>query len=155
MTITFDVLTLFLLGTVSALSIVQIPIEVKSRLLSRSDTLMTLFVVLSALAIGSICRDDIFILVRPLSAMAVVVGAFALVHITSPNSLGLGDVILAAPLTSAVAFLGVTQVPQWLLIASISGSLHGIVLKFRTGKSQLPFGPHMLGSACLVLLLNL
>lgn len=129
--------------------------DLRSRMLSRNATFLAVAAILLVLTRTSIARDDASILIVSMTAATVVVGGFALVHVMSSGSLGLGDVLLAAPLTLSVALAGIKEVTYWLLLATFSGSLHGIVLKFRTGKSQLPFGPHMLGSACLVLLLNL
>jgi prepilin signal peptidase PulO-like enzyme (type II secretory pathway) len=87
------------------------------------------------------------------SALAVV-ALFGVLQRISPRSLGWGDVLLVAPLALAVAFVSVSQLPVWLMIAAGTAAIHGALLRWLRGKQMLPFGPHLLVAAWLVLLVS-
>jgi prepilin signal peptidase PulO-like enzyme (type II secretory pathway) len=83
---------------------------------------------------------------------AVVVTVFALLHRLSPRSLGWGDVLLVTPLSLAVAHVAIERVLWWQLMASTTGALHALVARRLRGTRSIPFGPHLLLAAWLVLL---
>jgi len=84
----------------------------------------------------------------------VVVGVYWVLHRLSPRSLGWGDVLLVAPLTLAVAYVAVERVLWWQLLAATTGAVHGVWVRARSGHNHIPFGPHLLVGAWLVLLLS-
>jgi leader peptidase (prepilin peptidase)/N-methyltransferase len=85
---------------------------------------------------------------------AVVVAAYALLHRLSPRSLGWGDVLLVAPLGLALGYVAADRVVVWQLLASATGAIHALVLRQLRGVSTIPFGPHLLAAAWLVLLVS-
>lgn len=88
-------------------------------------------------------------------ATLAVVGVYGIVHCVSPRSLGWGDVMLVAPLTLALAYVAVEHVLWWQLLAATSGGVHGVWMRVRSGSSHVPFGPHLLIGACILLALSL
>jgi leader peptidase (prepilin peptidase) / N-methyltransferase len=88
------------------------------------------------------------------SVAAVVVAAYALLHRLSPRSLGWGDVLLVAPLGLAIGYVAVDRVVVWQLLASTTGAIHALMLRRLRGVRTIPFGPHLLVAAWLVLLVS-
>jgi leader peptidase (prepilin peptidase)/N-methyltransferase len=85
---------------------------------------------------------------------AVAVAVYALLHRLSPRSLGWGDVLLVAPLGIALGYVAADRVVVWQLLASTTGAIHALVLRRLRGASGIPFGPHLLVAAWLVLLVS-
>jgi prepilin signal peptidase PulO-like enzyme (type II secretory pathway) len=92
-----------------------------------------------------------------LSVMVVLatVGVYALMHQVSPGSLGWGDVLLVVPLTLAIAYVSVERVLWWQLVAASTGALHAVWVRVRHGGRHIPFGPHLLFGAWMVLVTSL
>jgi prepilin signal peptidase PulO-like enzyme (type II secretory pathway) len=88
------------------------------------------------------------------SVAAVVVAVYALLHRLSPRSLGWGDVLLVAPLGLALGYVAADCVVVWQLLASTTGAIHALALRRIRGASGIPFGPHLLFVAWLVLLVS-
>jgi len=84
----------------------------------------------------------------------VVVTMFAVLHRFSPQSLGWGDVLLVAPLALSVALVSANSVVVWQLLASGSGAVHAIAGRLSAGNRTIPFGPHLLFGAWLVLVVS-
>lgn len=84
-----------------------------------------------------------------------VAGMYGLLHRTSPKSLGWGDVLLVAPLTLAVAYVAIERVLWWQLLAAVTGALHAVAARVLGARNHVPFGPHLLFGAWLMLLLSL
>jgi prepilin signal peptidase PulO-like enzyme (type II secretory pathway) len=86
------------------------------------------------------------------AAVAIaVVAVYALLHRWSPSSLGWGDVLLVVPLALAVGYVALDRVAVWQLLASATGALHALVARRLRGTGSIPFGPHLLVAAWLVL----
>jgi leader peptidase (prepilin peptidase) / N-methyltransferase len=87
-------------------------------------------------------------------------GFLLIVHLISPNGMGFGDVKLALVMGLYAGWLatdypGVAVLVLWcMLVGFLSGSMLGIVLLVRRGKSRhIPFGPFLaLGCVTVVLL---
>jgi prepilin signal peptidase PulO-like enzyme (type II secretory pathway) len=86
-------------------------------------------------------------------------GFLLVVHLISPNGMGFGDVKLALIMGLCVGWLatdytGVAVLVLWsMLVGFLTGSLLGIVLLVRRGKSRhIPFGP-FLAFGCLTVVL--
>jgi leader peptidase (prepilin peptidase)/N-methyltransferase len=87
-------------------------------------------------------------------------GFLLIVHLISPNGMGFGDVKLALVMGLyagwlATDYTGVAVLVLWcMLVGFLSGSMLGIVLLVRRGKSRhIPFGPFLaLGCVTVVLL---
>jgi leader peptidase (prepilin peptidase)/N-methyltransferase len=142
------------LATVAALLVVQTPIDLATHRLLRLPTGVATGMVALIYCISFLDRGwRLDVLVSWGSALAVVM-LFGVLQRISPRSLGWGDVLLAAPLALAVAFVNVSQLPIWLMIAAGTAAMHGVVLRWWHGEQMLPFGPHLLFAAWLVLLVS-
>jgi prepilin signal peptidase PulO-like enzyme (type II secretory pathway) len=142
------------LAAVAALLVVQTPIDLATHRLLRLPTGVATVMVAMVYCISLLDRGlRIDVLVSWGSALAVVV-LFGVLQRISPRSLGWGDVLLVVPLALAVAFVSVSQLPVWLMIAAGTAALHGVVLRWLRGEQMLPFGPHLLFAAWLVLLVS-
>lgn len=91
-----------------------------------------------------------------LVALACGVGnglVYLLLAVANPAGLGLGDVKAAVPLGMLTGWFGWPATLAAFLLAFLLGLLVGLVVALRTGegrKATFPFGPAMLGAACLV-----
>jgi prepilin signal peptidase PulO-like enzyme (type II secretory pathway) len=85
---------------------------------------------------------------------ALVMAAFGVLHRVSSKSLGFGDVLLVGPLSLAIGYVSPSNTPLWLLAASVSGALHGVMSRVIRKSITIPFGPHLLGAAWLTLVLS-
>jgi prepilin signal peptidase PulO-like enzyme (type II secretory pathway) len=69
--------------------------------------------------------------------------------------LGFGDVLLALPLAFAVAIVMPERLVAWQLLSAVSGALHGFGLRLSRRGSYLPFGPHLIVGAWVVIAASL
>ena len=138
---------------VAGLLSVQTPMDVRTRHLSRRATVIAISSVSAVIAMDVI-GDGVGVrsAVVAVGTAAVVVAAYALLHRLSPRSLGWGDVLLVAPLGLALGYVAADRVVVWQLLASTTGAIHALVLRQLRGVSTIPFGPHLLAAAWLVLL---
>ena len=144
-----------LLVVVSSVTLVQTPLDLLTRRLSRLVTLVSLIgVVVVLLLDGTINRrfDDVLISGGAATGVTCV---YAFVHRATPMALGWGDVLLVAPLTLAVGAASLQQVVIWQLVASASAAVHGVISRLISGGSTVAFGPHLLLGAWLVTALSL
>lgn len=148
-------LSMTLLAVVSCLTLVQAPLDLLTRQLSRPVTLVALVgIVVVLLLDGTISRrfDDVLIAGGTATGVTCV---YALVHRAMPSALGWGDVLLVAPLTLAVGAASLEHVVMWQLVASASAAVHGVTSRLVGAGSTIPFGPHLLLWAWLVVVLTL
>ena len=143
-----------LLAVVTVLMIVQVPLDLRTHRLSRRVTAwaaaaVAIVVVGDVLAGGAITS----VVVSVMAALAVV-GVYWVLHRVSPQSLGWGDVLLVAPLTLMVAYVAVERVLWWQLVAAATGAAHATWVRVRSGRNHVPFGPHLLVAAWLMLVLS-
>ena len=138
---------------VAGLLIVQTPLDLRTRHLSRRATVIAAALVSVVIAID-VLGDDVGARSAgsAVSVAAVVVAAYALLHRLSPRSLGWGDVLLVAPLGLALGYVAADRVVVWQLLASTTGAIHALMLRRLRGVRTIPFGPHLLVAALLVLL---
>ena len=138
---------------VAGLLIVQTPMDLRTQHLSRRATVIAVALVGAVIAMD-IVGDDVGArsAVVAVGTAAVVVATYALLHRLSPRSLGWGDVLLAAPLGLALGYVAADRVAVWQLLASTTGAIHALMLRRLRGASAIPFGPHLLLAALLVLL---
>ena len=140
---------------VAGLLMVQTPLDVRTRHLSRRATVIAVALVSAVIAIDVVGGDvGARSAVVAVGVAAVVVAVYALLHRLSPKSLGLGDVLLVVPLTLAVAHVALHRVLWWQLLASTTGAIHALMLRRLRGVRTIPFGPHLLVAAWLVLLVS-
>jgi leader peptidase (prepilin peptidase) / N-methyltransferase len=134
---------------------VQTPLDVRTHHMSRRATVIAVALVSAVIAIDVVGGD-----VGARSAgvafgvAAVVVAVYALLHRLSPRSLGWGDVLLVAPLALAIGYVAADRVVVWQLLASTTGAIHALMLRRLRGVRSIPFGPHLLVAAWLVLLVS-
>jgi len=86
---------------------------------------------------------------------AVLVGLYALISRLSSGSIGWGDVLLVAPVSLAVAYVDSELLATWQLLATSSAAVHATLQTIRRGLSSIPFGPHLLLWALVVLIASL
>ena len=138
---------------VAGLLIVQTPLDVRTRHLSRWATVIAVALVSVVIAIDVVGGDvGVRSAGAAVSVAAVIVAVYALLHRLSPRSLGWGDVLLVAPLGLAIGYVAADRVAVWQLLASTTGAIHALVLRRLRGVRTIPFGPHLLVAAWLVLL---
>lgn len=139
---------------VAGLLIVQTPMDVRTRHLSRRATMVAVALVSLVIAVDVIGDGAVQSGGVAFGIAAVVVAVYALLHRLSPRSLGWGDVLLVAPLGIALGYVAADRVVVWQLLASTTGAIHALVLRRLRGASGIPFGPHLLVAAWLVLLVS-
>ena len=138
------------IAIVTALMLVQAPLDLVTRRLYRSVTLVASAATLLVVVVAA--RDEIASALVALGAAVAVAAVYALLHRWSPSSLGWGDVLLVMPLALAVGHVALDRVAVWQLLASVTGALHALVARRLRGTASIPFGPHLLLAAWLVLL---
>ena len=148
----FVVVALILIVTV--LMLVQVPLDLQTHRLSRRATAWTAAAVAIVVVGDVLAGGALMPVVVSVMATQAVMGVYWLVHRVSPQSLGWGDVLLVAPLTLAVAYVAVERVLWWQLMAAVTGAAHATWVRVRSGRNQVPFGPHLLVAAWLMLLLS-
>ena len=141
-----------LLWFVMALALFQSPLDAISRRLSRPVTLTCLGAVAIVVTDDSLTgesRDAMWISLL----VALLVGiTYSLLTFLSPQSLGLGDALLVLPLALALAAVNPSRVAAWQILASCSALVHVVVGRAKHRASAIPFGPHLLGAAWVVLM---
>lgn len=138
---------------VAGLLIAQTPLDVRTRHLSRRATVIAVAVV-SVVIVVDVVGGDVGLRAAGVAVgvAAMVVAVYALLHRLSPRSLGWGDVLLVAPLAVALGYVVADRLVVWQLLASTTGVIHALVLRQLRGVRTIPFGPHLLVAAWLVLL---
>lgn len=139
---------------VTGLLVIQTPIDLVERHLWRTPTLVVFGLLLCARSfeVKSLGWQAAFVL--PMASVAGFVGLFATVNRVSPQSLGWGDVLLVAPLAFGLSIAKQASLFTWLITASATSVLHG-VLVLRRGEKTIPFGPHLLFGAWLGLVVDI
>jgi prepilin signal peptidase PulO-like enzyme (type II secretory pathway) len=140
---------------VSLLGVWQIPLDIRQRMLSRRATLGATLAVLGVICTDAVVRRAPGRLGGSLVWVAGIGGVYAVMHRVSPHSLGFGDVLLVVPLTMAVSYVAASHVLVWQLLSALSGASHALVTRSRNRSRSVPFGPHLLIAAWLVLVLSL
>lgn len=145
-------MTLLVLFIVVILSVIQVPLDLRSHLLSRRATLVSMVAIALLIGMHSLLsgRDDRAVIAVVLSVL--VVCTYGLLHKVSDGALGQGDVLLVAPLGLAIAYVDKSALISWQLFATLSASVHAIVLKVKSGNSSIPFGPHLLIASLVILI---
>jgi leader peptidase (prepilin peptidase)/N-methyltransferase len=139
-----------LIAIVTALMLVQAPLDLVTRRLYRSVTLIASAATLLLVVVAA--RDDTSSALGALGAAVAVAAVYVVLHKVSPSSLGWGDVLLVVPLALVVGYVALDRVAVWQLLASVTGALHALVARRLRGTRSIPFGPHLLMAAWLVLL---
>ena len=139
---------------VAVLLVIQFPLDVLTRRLSRTLTVGAFVGILVTVSFKTLFREAGEETLTSLVFSAAIIGISAVVHVASPNSLGFGDVLLMAPLALAVASSSMFTGILWLAVSSCSAAAHGVLNLIRRGERYLPFGPHLLGAAWVLLVVG-
>ena len=107
--------------------------------------------ILAVLLLRTLLGEEGGEILEPFVLSISIASSFVALHAVLPNSLGLGDVLLVAPLALAMTSSSTSTAVLWLVAASGSGAVHGVVNLIRRGTKDLPFGPHLLGAAWVLL----
>ena len=151
MTLTLSLDQAAILAVIGVLACIQIPMDVRRRLLSRRATLLATVAMVVVISAAAIMNRELTWAALCVVVTAFVSSVYGLLHRLSPRSLGWGDVLLVTPLTLAVAYVAVERVLWWQLMAATTGAVHAVWVRVRSGTSHVPFGPHLLLAAWLVL----
>ena len=148
-----------LLVIVTSLFLVQAPIDLITHRLVRPVTYLftasTLLAIVVDVVSAELPRGEVVqAAVSAFMVMLLVIGVYALLHRLSPRSLGWGDVLLVAPLSLAMGYVDLGSVVVWQLIASLTGAVHALAIRRKSTTASIAFGPHLLCSAWLVLLVS-
>ena len=143
-----------ILLVVGVLGCVQIPMDFQRRVLSRQATLLAGVAIILVIATTSVTSRDLSSIYQTVGCGVVVTVVYALLHQVSPQSLGLGDVLLVVPLTLAVAHANLRLVLWWQLLAAATGAMHAVVVTRCRGRASIPFGPHLILTAWALLLVG-
>ena len=139
---------------VAGLLMVQTPLDLRTQHLSRRATVIAVALVSVVIAVDVVGGVGVRSAVVAVGVAAVVMAVYALLHRLSPRSLGRGDVLLVAPLGLALGYAAADRVVVWQVLASTTGAIHALVLRQLRGMRTIPFGPHLLVAAWLVLLVS-
>lgn len=140
---------------VAGLLMVQTPMDVRTRHVSRRATVTAVALVSVVITVDVVGGDvGVRSIVVAVGVAAMVIAVYALLHRLSPRSLGWGDVLLVAPLGLALGYVAADRVAVWQLLASTTGAIHALILRRLRGVRTIPFGPHLLVAAWLVLLVS-
>jgi len=136
---------------VGVLGIIQVPLDLRHRILSRRLTMLALYSLILVFGVDAVKNQSWTTLSVASIAAIAVTSIYALLHRVSPQSLGWGDVLLVAPLTLAVAYVAPERVLWWQLLAASTGAVHAVWVRIQRGSSHVPFGPHLLIAAWLMM----
>jgi leader peptidase (prepilin peptidase)/N-methyltransferase len=139
------------LAIVAIFFVVQTPSDLLAHRLSRPVTLAATVAIAGVVAADALASASLRPVIEVFGWASVVAAVYALLHRVSPQSLGWGDVLLIVPLSVAVAFVDADRLVVWQLLAATSGAAHAVARRARRGSTVIPFGPHLLGSAWVVL----
>lgn len=141
-----------LLALVTAQLLLQAPLDLLMRRLSRPVTFIALVATVSAVIVDAIFSDTARHAVVAFATSSFVLVVHALLYRLSPRSLGWGDVLLVVPLALTIGYVAVDRLLVWQLLACTSAAVHAVILRLTRQATTIPFGPHLLIAAWLVLL---
>lgn len=137
------------------LCIEQLPMDIHRRVLSRRASLLATAGLLGLSLWELLVIDEYRRVLDGLASTAFVWCGYYLLHRLAPHALGFGDVLLTIPLSLAVAHVGFQRVLLWQLLASSSGAIHAVWVRLSRRQTTIPFGPHLMLSALVVLMASL
>lgn len=143
-----------LLTAVALLTVVQTPIDARTHRLSRKTTIVAAIIILLTVVINTVINNTSRQLIYTLIAALAVTGVYAVLHRISPRSLGWGDVLLVFPLALALGTDTADRLITWQLLAASSGAICAVVLRLSRGAPAIAFGPHLLLSSWVVLVVS-
>jgi leader peptidase (prepilin peptidase) / N-methyltransferase len=114
-------------------------------------------VTMALLALGAVGDDQGDAFVRALLAGLVAFGAFLVLHLISPRSMGFGDVKLSFTLGLALGWIGWGEVFLGLFLGFLYGAVIGILLivsRLRARSQPVPFGPFLAAGTLTAILVG-
>ena len=114
-------------------------------------------VTIALLALGAVGDDRGDAFVRALFAGLVAFGAFLVLHLISPRSMGFGDVKLSFTLGLALGWIGWGEVFLGLFLGFAYGAVIGSVLiatRLRSKSQPVPFGPFLAAGTLTAILVG-
>jgi leader peptidase (prepilin peptidase)/N-methyltransferase len=121
-------------------------VDLRHRRLPDALTLPAYAAIATATVAAAALGDDWTIPVRAALGAAVFLTAHALVHLTSPRSLGAGDVKLSGSVGAVLAAAGWPALALATVLAAVLTVLLGVATRRRDG---IPHGPGLLAATCL------
>ncbi len=109
------------------------------------------------LALGALGDDDGHAFGRALLAGLVAFGAFLVLHLISPRSMGFGDVKLSFTLGLALGWIGWGEVFLGLFLGFLYGAVIGLLLiatRLRARSQPVPFGPFLAAGTLTAILVG-
>lgn len=141
-------------GVVAGAAAVLVALDIATQLLPHRIVLPTLVLATVLLGLEALLGAGPGSFGRALAAALVATAILFVLAFINPAGLGLGDVVLAAPLGLVLGWLGWTALAIGLLAAFVLNGLLilALLLTGRTGRGrEVPFGPSMvLGAAVAV-----
>jgi len=147
--------SLLILAIVTVLAVIQVPLDLSARRLSRRASILATLSVMVTVGVETWLSSSPRTLYLVTTPTLLVFGVYSLVHRISPKSLGLGDVFLVLPLSLAVAHAATISLIVWQCLAAMSGASHAVWTRCRRGQVSIAFGPHLLGAAWVILVMSL
>jgi len=138
---------------ISILFCIQFPIDLLTHQLLRIPTVLILIGIVMTHSLEMFFADRLMEHLSTIVLAALLSLGFLSVHLVSRSSLGRGDVLLSAPIAIALSPFGPTHLAWWILIAAATCCIHALML-VRSKPRHLPFGPHLLFGAWLMLLIS-
>ena len=109
------------------------------------------------LTLGSLADGDVGVMSRALLAGLAAFGAFFVLHLISPRSMGFGDVKLSFTLGLSLGWIGWGEVALGLFLGFLYGAVIGILLivtRVRTRSQPVPFGPFLAAGTLTAILVG-
>lgn len=136
------------------LLVVQGVLDATTHRLSRPVTWMALIGTMGLVTVRATNERNWTGVLGVVFVAAIVVVLFWIMHWRSAESLGFGDVLLVAPLSLLLGSINPRLVMFWLALSSMTGALHGVIARRLRKERRIPFGPHLLFGAWLLLMIS-
>jgi leader peptidase (prepilin peptidase)/N-methyltransferase len=139
----------------AAISVALTMIDIDVRRLPDAIVLPSYPVVAVLLLLAAVVDGTWWSFARALIGAAIMFAVFFVMSFVYPSGMGFGDVKLSGVLGLALGWLGWAYLPVGFFLGFLLGGVYGIglVVVRRAGrKSQIPFGPFLLGGAVLTVL---
>jgi len=149
-----EVLSAATIVVVWVLFVVQGVLDATTHRLSRPVTWMAIIGTMGLVTVRATNERNWIGVFGVVFVAAIVVVLFWIMHWRSAESLGFGDVLLVAPLSLLLGSVNPRLVMFWLALSSVTGALHGVIARRLRKERRIPFGPHLLFGAWLLLMIS-
>jgi leader peptidase (prepilin peptidase)/N-methyltransferase len=137
---------------VSGVAVGVVPTDVRERRIPTVLVGIGAAAGLVAIVITSVVDQTRSPVIHALGGVAIVGGAFLIVHLIHPAGVGFGDVRLAALIGGLVAY-GAASIPAAVATAAVASVVAAIATLISRSTST-PLAPYMLGTALIALVLS-